>query len=496
MDIDKEIVIGLVAPIGVDLDNIQEKLRILFENNSYHVEEIELSSLLKNNTPDNTSEREISEPNHRSLFRKKINYCNEVRKQYGNHSLTQIVFRELKKLRDKNENNEKNIVFLVRQLKRPEEVLFMRDTLGRAFFCLGINAPKEIRRENLERKIKQQSYIVLEQVLIEREAAELIAIDQYETNDYGQCIQDTFPLCDYFLNVNNNLDIYLNHFYKIIFHDSTNHPFPEETYMAMAYITALRSSSLMRQVGALIVDENDMIVSTGYNEIPKTGGGFEDHTTSPHKDNYNHKINSNNVIKEENIMELLKFIFKDDEYTEKDINTKYDEIKNNKSLAINNTIEFHKDLHAENGAIIQSARFGRSTKNCTMYVTTFPCHLCTKNIIGAGIKKVIYIEPYPKSKAKDLFDTNIMIHSSNPPTNIIHFEPYSGIAPRHYLEAFDNFKLIWDENNYVKINDLPIDNKKIKNIKFIRDSSGYLERQQKAIDELEEESNGNPPYRE
>lgn len=45
-----------------------------------------------------------------------------------------------------------------------------------------------------------------------------------------------------------------------------------------------------------------------------------------------------------------------------------------------------------------------SLDGCEMFTTTFPCHICAKHIIAAGIKAVYYIEPYEKSLAIELHD--------------------------------------------------------------------------------------------
>ena len=52
-------------------------------------------------------------------------------------------------------------------------------------------------------------------------------------------------------------------------------------------------------------------------------------------------------------------------------------------------------VHAEQNAIAQAARFGISVEGATIYVTHQPCTICTKMIINAGIKKVIYKHGYP-----------------------------------------------------------------------------------------------------
>ncbi len=58
-----------------------------------------------------------------------------------------------------------------------------------------------------------------------------------------------------------------------------------------------------------------------------------------------------------------------------------------------------RTIHAESNAILQCAKFGVSTAGADLYVTHFPCLSCTKQIIQAGIRKVIYdiayrVDPY------------------------------------------------------------------------------------------------------
>ncbi len=96
------------------------------------------------------------------------------------------------------------------------------------------------------------------------------------------------------------------------------------------------SYSLRRQVGALIVKDK-MIISDGYNGTPS---GFE------------------NVCEDEN-----------------NVTKPY-------------------VLHAEANAITKIARSNNSSNGATMYVTASPCIECSKLIIQAGIKRVVYSEKY------------------------------------------------------------------------------------------------------
>jgi hypothetical protein len=85
-------------------------------------------------------------------------------------------------------------------------------------------------------------------------------------------------------------------------------------------------------------------------------------------------------------------------------------------------------------AICDAARLGRSLKSSTLFVTTFPCHNCTKHILAAGIKRVVYMEPYPKSRAKDLHQNEIEIEKVT--SGKVSFLPFLGISPVRYRDIF------------------------------------------------------------
>jgi len=51
-------------------------------------------------------------------------------------------------------------------------------------------------------------------------------------------------------------------------------------------------------------------------------------------------------------------------------------------------------LHAEQNAIIQAALHGVSTQGCVAYVTHYPCILCAKMLINAGVQRVVYTVEY------------------------------------------------------------------------------------------------------
>lgn len=60
--------------------------------------------------------------------------------------------------------------------------------------------------------------------------------------------------------------------------------------------------------------------------------------------------------------------------------------------------------HAETNAIIQAARFGISTEGGTLYCMMTPCYVCTKNIINAGIARVVSEKDYHAgNRSKEIF---------------------------------------------------------------------------------------------
>lgn len=121
----------------------------------------------------------------------------------------------------------------------------------------------------------------------------------------------------------------------------------DEYFMGIALLSARRSKDPNTQVGACIVNERNIILSTGYNGMPK---GCSDDDLPWDRDGD----------------------FQD---------TKYAYV-----------------CHAELNAILNSD--GRSLADSILYVTCFPCNECAKAIIQAGIKKVVFLEDkYPDSDA-------------------------------------------------------------------------------------------------
>jgi cytidine deaminase len=110
--------------------------------------------------------------------------------------------------------------------------------------------------------------------------------------------------------------------------------------------------------------------------------------------------------------------------------------------------EYGRAVHAEMSALSSVGRTGATTRGATLFCTTFPCHTCAKHIAAAGISRVVFVEPYPKSKARDLHSDAIDLvgealgesRKSDLTATVAEertrFEPFLGVGPRRYFDLF------------------------------------------------------------
>ena len=276
-----------------------------------------------------------------------------------------------------------------------------------------------------------------------RAAAEhLINRDEHESgNEFGQNVRDTFPLADVFIDAGSSkLDDAINRFVDLIFGNTLHTPSKQEFGMFYAKASALRSSSLARQVGAAIMTDEGDVVATGTNEVPKAGGGVYDSDSDPDSRDWKKGYDSNDERKKQLVKDMLEKL-KTLQLLDKEKIPYTEEISDKvcssvlRDIQLMDLTEFGREVHAEMGALMDAARRTTNVKGCILYCTTFPCHICAKHIIAAGIKEVVYIEPYPKSLAKELFEDSIVLGEAKK-ANHLNFRSFVGISPRRYIDLF------------------------------------------------------------
>lgn len=114
----------------------------------------------------------------------------------------------------------------------------------------------------------------------------------------------------------------------------------DEYFMNLAITVSERGTCDRAYVGCVIVNEDNRIVTTGYNGSIKG---------NPHCDEIGHTMRDGHCI---------------------------------------------ATIHAEMNALLYCAKEGISVNGCKAYVTHFPCLNCTKSLIQAGIKQIYYKEAY------------------------------------------------------------------------------------------------------
>jgi deoxycytidylate deaminase len=302
---------------------------------------------------------------------------------------------------------------IITSLKRPEEVNTLRRIYGSGFFLIGLSASRAHR----DLYFKERGMTSVAPSLIEKDAS--------EAREFGQQMRETFHLADVFVSMDGYSD-QLERFLDVIFGSPKETPTREEQAMFTAYGASLRSGDLSRQVGAAILDPHGDLLSVGCNEAPKPTGGLYGPEKGSDMD-IERKEDSNEVEKGAMIERILGAL-----------NINHLSVNEARRLlkptGLTDITEFGRSVHAEMEALLACARTGRSVLDATLYATTFPCHNCCRHIIAAGIAKVVYIEPYAKSKASVLHSDAISIDETE--EGKIPFMPFIGVGPRRYFDLF------------------------------------------------------------
>ena len=129
----------------------------------------------------------------------------------------------------------------------------------------------------------------------------------------------------------------------------------DEYFSRIAIEVSKRSTCLRRQVGAILVRDK-RILATGYNGAPR---GVE-------------HCETRGCLREE------------------------------RAVPSGERHELCRGLHAEMNTLIQAAEHGIRVEGATLYSTTFPCSLCAKMVINAGIRRIVAQTDYADPIGKEL----------------------------------------------------------------------------------------------
>jgi dCMP deaminase len=232
--------------------------------------------------------------------------------------------------------------YVIDSIRNPYEVRALRG--ARDFRLLKLDAPLEVRYERVKQRGGPRTPASFEE-FVELEQRELES-----SNPANQQLRATYELADVTVVNDGPVDRLYERLDQVVreWLMQATRPGWDEYFMQIAQIVALRSNCMKRKVAAVVVKDR-RIISTGYNGTPRgvkncNEGGCP-------------RCNSL-ASSGTNLGECLC-------------------------------------SHAEENSITQAAYHGISLKDATLYSTYSPCLICTKMIINAGIREVIFNVEYP-----------------------------------------------------------------------------------------------------
>ncbi len=133
-------------------------------------------------------------------------------------------------------------------------------------------------------------------------------------------------------------------------------PNKDEYFMTLAADVARRSTCIRHKIGAILVSSDGHVLATGYNGAPR---------------GMRHCLGTGCMR---------------------------DEL----SIPSGTQQQLCRAVHAEQNALLQAASHGASLVGAHLYCTMYPCVICAKMLINAGVKRVVYSEHYPDDLAEEM----------------------------------------------------------------------------------------------
>jgi deoxycytidylate deaminase len=429
---ESELVLGLIGATGTELAKVRgilsDRLRVI----GYEVHEIRITQevipLVANIAP-------FDENDHAARINALMDAGNQARETSGNNGIlatgAATAIASLRR-REPTPWNNPRTAYIISSLKHPDEVATLREIYPAGFYLIGVHADRERRLEALtgDKRIAPDK------------ALQLIERDEDEHKKHGQRVTDSFHMSDFFVRIDGNEDNLKYSLYRVLdllFGNPHLTPTFDEYAMFMAFAASLRTADLSRQVGA-VVTRDQQILATGANDCPRARGGlyWPEHNPETHRiEDYPEGRDAARGY-DSNKRERLRII---EDIVSRGKSLGLDEATLRKAVEpsrVRDVTEYGRVVHAEMEALVSCGRVGAGTVGADMFVTTFPCHNCAKHIIAAGIRRVVFIEPYAKSKALEFHSEAMEVGFQGPESARpkVLFEPFVGVGPRRFFDLF------------------------------------------------------------
>jgi cytidine deaminase len=464
-DADSEIVIALVCPLGTNADMVLDELTTELNEYGFTTSIHRLSDYLieLSDAPD-FNQLPFDERLYAAM-----SAGDALREQWGTgDALALCAISDIFATREDNAEYEiqsgsgderlpgnlNRHAYILRSLKTQDEVDTLRAVYGSRLVLIAAYAPDENRLDHLKSEIRRSRHDK-NQDTWSHQPEELIERDWAEQVEAGQDVVGTFQQADFFIDTTDTTATreHIVRTLQILFGHPFRTPTRDEFAQFAAQGAALRSAEPGRQVGAAICSKTGAVISLGTNEVPKYGGGShweEDPEAEDHREFRFGERDTNRRYQDQIVDDLvtrtkqrlrLGVVEESGEEAAQRIDPALEQLgelfrESISTGSLRELTEYGRAVHAEMDALLDAARRGISVQGATLYTTAFPCHNCARHIIAAGIRRVVYISPYAKSKAEELHGDDLVIACADA-SRRVSFEPFVGVAPRRYFHSFD-----------------------------------------------------------
>jgi len=450
-----ELVVALVAAVGTDVGMISDEVAIDLDAYAYEVHQLRLSEYLAEEAGEDFNEKKFDE-----RIWEAMTAGDQLRDAWDRsdalalHAISDIAAtREQLAGTAEDDRQPRSLdrhAFVLRSLKTPDELETLRAIYGSRLIVIAAYSPKDQRLEHLARQIAASRGTENRSKWV-HQPQELIARDEKEERAGGQDVSGTFHRADFFVRgwSREVARTDIRRVLEILFGSPFRTPTRDEHGQFIAAGAALRSAEFSRQVGAAIATPKGSVIAVGTNEVPKAGGGshweedgkgnrdFEVGDLDTNRKHFDALAKQLTTRIDERVEELVDEAGTSDQL--QDLRSRLKDVLPDelRKGGLKDLTEFGRAVHAEMSALIDAGLRGVAVAGATIYTTTFPCHNCARHLIGAGIVRVVFVEPYTKSRAEQLHADSATIARTGDVSGKVAFEPFVGVAPRRYLQLFD-----------------------------------------------------------
>ncbi len=270
------------------------------------------------------------------------NVGNDLRKCFGPGALGKIVRETMEKQPKKK--------WVIDGIRNPGEYAELKKISD--FQMIGLTAQPDVIVQRLIKRGRDGKKVTKKQILERLDREKGIG-----EPPGGQQVKKCLDLVDYLIineGTLKDLECKLDHFLGLL--DGSERPSFHEIFMEIAYTWAKRATCLRRKVGAVIAKDKQQLTS-GYNGAPR---------------GVPHCAELGGCLREK------------------------------LGIPSGQRHEICRGTHAEQNAITQAAKFGINIESGTLYCNCFPCVICTKMILNAGITTVVYDSDYDDALSKEI----------------------------------------------------------------------------------------------